>query len=103
MSLRTWWHDTTLLSKTIVILCALLILEIGLCFSTPYTVQPAVEVFSRPADRLGLVILQALLCVITFLLLVLLLIARFVASLSHPASQPSVVPHNSDSDSPSKR
>lgn len=98
MSFQSWWHDRSFLAKLIALFAALLIGQIGLCFSTPYTVQPTVELISGHADQLGLLIIQAIFCVLTFLTLIVLVIIRTVGLVFNRGSQPQVVPHDSDSD-----
>jgi hypothetical protein len=62
-------------AKTVVVLAVLLILQIGLCFSTDSTVMPAYEAIFGPThdpeSGLGLVIVEAILCAVTFVALLI--------------------------------
>ena len=57
-----------------VLLAALFMVQIGLCFSTGWTVQPAYKAIFGPSSDpelgLGLIISQGILCAVTFLALV---------------------------------
>jgi branched-subunit amino acid permease len=74
MSFKTWWQTKGSKSKTITVLATLLILEIGLCFSTPFTVAPAYEALFGPTHDselgLGLEIWQFFLWLFTLAILV---------------------------------
>jgi hypothetical protein len=68
MSFRERWSKSNLLAKSLTVSATLLILQIGLCFSTPY----AASLFSDsrdPFDALGWMMLEAILCVCTFIFL----------------------------------
>jgi branched-subunit amino acid permease len=73
MSLNRWWLKKNAKSKTITVLAALLLVEIGLCFSTPVTVAPAYEALFGPSHdselALGLQIYQFFLWLITLAML----------------------------------
>jgi hypothetical protein len=73
------------LTKTITVSATLLILQIGLCFSTPYTwswFYPN----SNSEDGLQLMILQSFLCLCTFAVL----ISACIHWLIRPKSTPSI-------------
>jgi len=59
----------------VVMLAALLMVQIGLCFSTGSTVQPAYKAIFGPSSDpelgLGLMISQGILCAVTILALVI--------------------------------
>ena len=89
MTMANWWKRRSGAAKTVTVLAVLLTLQIGLCFSTPYTVQPIHDaMFGRDTGEmadLGLWVIQAFLCVFT---LVLLIIALIVAAASpRPAAK----------------
>lgn len=96
MSLREWWRNKSGGAKTITVLCTLLILEIGLCFSTPSIVNSYEAIFHiKPmddefGDGFGFMIILAMLCVLT-------LIALLVAPL-YFLSRPGVQKLFNDSD-----
>lgn len=75
MAIRNWWRVRSGRAKTITVLSAFLILQIGLCFGTP-TATPWVEALfhiraRNPMEALGLMIWQALFCFVTAVVLVL--------------------------------
>jgi uncharacterized membrane protein len=76
-----WWGRKSGWAKAVTALAVLLIVQMGLCFSTSYTVQPLYDALFGPSSGempgLGLVIVQAMLCVVT---VVLLFIAVIVAA-----------------------
>jgi hypothetical protein len=63
----------------VVVLAVLLILQIGLCFSTDSTVMPAYEaIFGRSSDPeagIGFAVAQAMLCGVTLLALIIAVVA----------------------------
>jgi len=70
MSFMTWWHHKNGKSKTLTVLCAVLILDIGLCFATPSAVDWINTIFhlrSQELEGLGYMMIQAVFC---FILLV---------------------------------
>lgn len=78
MNFKTWWRRKDGQSKAVTILATLLILEIGLCFSTPYTIVGVHRIFriqDQPLQGLGLMLLQAVACFITLVLLFFAFIA----------------------------
>jgi hypothetical protein len=66
-------------AKTVVVLALLLILQIGLCFSTDSTVLPAYEaIFGAshdPEAGIGFAVVQAMLCGVTFVALIIAVVA----------------------------
>ena len=74
MSFRSWWRQKSRKSKTIVVISILLTLQIGLCFGTPTGVSWYQALFhvksSDPLEALGMMALEAMLCVATFLALI---------------------------------
>jgi hypothetical protein len=74
LSFDAWWKRRSGGAKTVTVLAALLMLKIGLCFSTGWTVQPVYEAIVRPRRdsevELGLVFIEAILSGVTFVLLV---------------------------------
>ena len=89
MSLNTWWKCRNGWAKAVTILSMLLILQIGLCFSTPTMVQPVyMAIVGHDTENemgLGLVVWQALLCIATFV--VVLVFAVVAATRSSVPSQ----------------
>ena len=75
VSFGQWWKRKSGGAKTVVGLAALLMVQIGLCFSTGWTVQPAYKAIFGPSSDpelgLGLMIWQGLLCGVTILALVI--------------------------------
>jgi len=75
MKIKRWWSRKSGWAKVVTVLAVLASLQIGLCFSTPVTVQPVYLAICGPSSDsefgLGLVIVQAFLCVVTFALLFL--------------------------------
>jgi hypothetical protein len=79
MSFRNWWRRKGGRSKTITILATLMILQIGLCFSTPKGVSWYRALFhlkpsDDPLEMLGIMCSEAVLCLVTVVLLVLITI-----------------------------
>jgi hypothetical protein len=78
MTMGNWWTRKSGWAKTVIVLAALLILQIGLCFSTDYTVKPVLTALNGPSSDpeadLGLLVSQALLCLGTFVLLIISII-----------------------------
>jgi 4-amino-4-deoxy-L-arabinose transferase-like glycosyltransferase len=74
-----WWKRRSGGAKTVVVLAVLLILQIGLCFSTDSTVLPAyVAIFGHGSESelgLSLVVFQAILCAVTIVALLIAAIA----------------------------
>jgi hypothetical protein len=68
MSFRNWWQTKSGKSKTITVLCAVLILDVGLCFATPAAVDRLNTALHRirsdPFEGIGYMIIQAIFCVI---------------------------------------
>ena len=81
-SLRSWWTKNSGGAKIVTVLAALLVLQIGLCWTTPFTVVPAYLAVHGPSSDselgLGLMIWQGILCIVTFL-------ALFVAAVAWAA------------------
>lgn len=74
MGFREWWRNKSGKAKTIAVLCALLILQIGLCFGTNALTSLFPSVFHirpsyEPYDTLTYMLFEALLCVITAIVL----------------------------------
>jgi|GEM_PF-5983580 len=89
MSFREWWRNRSGKAKTITVLCALLILQIGLCFGTPSILDAYQAIFhlNLRADEefgpgLGFMFFEALLCVVT--VLVLFVVSLFWQSRQDP-------------------
>jgi hypothetical protein len=74
MKIRAWWKQSSGLAKTVTILSALLLLQIGVCALTP-TVLPWYEAVFQvppshdPLEALGLMAFQAILCVCSLVIL----------------------------------
>ena len=90
MGLKCWWHSKALTAKVITVLSALLLLQVGLCFSTQWTVQPVFEAIPHHPDlsgeygpRFALVTWQALLSLLTLALLIIMVIIYAVSSFRH--------------------
>jgi uncharacterized BrkB/YihY/UPF0761 family membrane protein len=91
MTFRKWWWRGSGRQKTITVLSALLILQIGVCFGTG--TSTAVSLLGRlfishrydPFFALGLMIAQAWLCVLT---VILLFLAAFALPGIFPENQP---------------
>ena len=79
MNFSNWWKRRSGGAKTVVVLAALLILQIGLCFSSDSTVIPAYEaIFGASHDPdagIGFAVVQAMLCAVTFVALLIASIA----------------------------
>jgi hypothetical protein len=75
MTFRQWWSEKSRKAKVVTLLTTLLIVETGLCFTTPFTVAPAYETFFGPTHdselALGLEIWQFFLWLITLVALLL--------------------------------
>jgi heme A synthase len=75
LSIKTWWRKKSRPPKVVTVLATLLVLQIGLCWSTPLTVLPAyLAVFGHSSDSelgLGLEIWQGMLSIALFFLLAL--------------------------------
>lgn len=86
MNIKRWWGKKNAKSKTITVLATLLILEIGLCFSTPATMAPACEALFGPSHdselALGLEVWQF------FLWLISLVVLGAIAMLWQPKPYP---------------
>lgn len=84
MSLKTWWQRKSGPSKLVTALTALLIVQMGLCFASPGEPAWFDKLFHiKPGQfglRVGLVVVEAYLCVGTFILLLIALMAWAVAS-----------------------
>jgi hypothetical protein len=82
MSFATWWRDKSSTAKAITILSTLLILQVGLCFSTPYTLRPMYEAIAHPKPEayvdLGLMFWQAIFCVLTLAILIITVVIAVV-------------------------
>jgi len=69
LSFGKWWKRRSGGAKTVVALAVLLILQIGLCFSSDLTVIPAYEaIFGAshdPEAGIGFAVVQAMLCAVT--------------------------------------
>ena len=93
MSVKTWWSSKNGKSKTITVLSTLLIVEVGLCFSTPVTVAPAYETLFGPTHdselALGLEIYQ-------FFLWLMTLAGLGIATAWHPATPPDEIDKEPD-------
>jgi uncharacterized membrane protein len=92
MTIAHWWGRRSGSAKTVTVLAVLLILQIGLCFSTPYTVQPIHDaMFGRDTGELaglGLWMVQAFLCVCTLVFLIIAIIVSAVSGRSAAKSSP---------------
>jgi len=79
VSFGKWWRRRSGGAKTVVVLSMLLILQIGLCFSSDSTVIPAFNaIFGQshdPEAGIGFAVGQAMLCVVTFVALIVAVIA----------------------------
>jgi hypothetical protein len=88
MSLREWWRNRSGRAKAVTVLATILILQIGLCFGTPSIVNSFQAIFHlKPSDDefgdgLGYMMLEALLCIVT--LLALIVVPLFFRSRSTP-------------------
>ena len=82
--MKEWWFPKSGSAKTVTALATLLILQIGLCFASPG--EPAwfdrlFNIHPYAAEwHAGLVVLEAELCMITFLLLIVALFVMVSAS-----------------------
>jgi len=79
MSLKTWWRTKSGKAKTITTITVLIILNTGLCFLIPTTVEWAASTFhlgyQDPMSGVGLMAIQAVLDVV--LIFVLICVAIF--------------------------
>ena len=78
MGFKRWWEEKSGKSKTLTVLSALLILQIGLCFATP-TIQPWLYDLlhvrsSQELEELGWMFVEAIACLATVLILALIAI-----------------------------
>jgi hypothetical protein len=77
-----WWKRRSGWARAVTILATLATLQVGLCFTTPFTVLPIYDAIygkrSNAEVGLGFMILEFLLCLVTFALLG---IATIVAAL----------------------
>jgi hypothetical protein len=82
MTMGSWWGRKSGWAKVVTVLAVLLTLQIGLCFSTSYTVQPIYDAMFGPSSGeeagLGLLVAQAFLCVGTAVLLIIAIIVAAV-------------------------
>ncbi len=73
MSFNDWWRKKNGKQKTITILATLLVLDIGLCFATPYGLSLIDGIFRRtardPLEGLGWMFCQAVFCGILVLVI----------------------------------
>jgi len=85
MSLRSWWRRKSGPAKVVTTLATLLIVQMGLCFAYPG--EPAwfdrlFHIKPQQYDlRVGLVVVEAYLCIATFILLLIALIVQVARSL----------------------
>jgi hypothetical protein len=79
VSFGDWWKRRSGGAKTVVVLAVLLILQIGLCFSSDSTVIPAYEaIFGAshdPEAGIGFAVVQAMLCGVTLVALLIAVVA----------------------------
>ena len=85
MSLRNWWIRKSGRAKVIAVLSSLLLVQIGLCFSTP-VVRPWISAAFHwtPKEELadlGYMVMQAFLSMVTLLLLFFVLVFAWVFGL----------------------
>ena len=77
--IRKWLKRRSGGAKTVVVLAALLMLQIGLCFSSDSTVIPAFDaIFGRSSDPeagIGFAVFQAMLCGVTLVALMISAVA----------------------------
>lgn len=85
MGFENWWRHKSGRSKTATVLAAVLLLQIGLCFGTPAATSWFDTLFhihrDDPFYALGWMIFEALLCILTVILL-------FVAAIGLPGLFP---------------
>ena len=79
MSFQNWWRRKSGQSKTITILATLMILQIGLCFGTPtgvswYRAHIHSNASDDPLEAMGMMAFEAILCIVTGLVLALVAI-----------------------------
>ncbi len=68
MTIQNWWKRKSGPAKLVTALSALLLLQIGLCWSTPAVLPWYFAVFGPSSDSefgLGLMIVQGILCLVT--------------------------------------
>lgn len=75
MKIKRWWYQKSGQAKAITALSVLLILQIGLCFSTETVTSWATAIFhlhrsDDPMESLGLMVWQGVFCVVTLVLIV---------------------------------
>jgi hypothetical protein len=75
-NLRIWWTCKSGKEKVITVLAVVLILQIGLCFSTPALMPWVAAVFhirhgNNPLDDLGPMVVQMFLCIGTIVFLII--------------------------------
>lgn len=68
MSFRDWWRNKSGQSKTITVLCSILILDIGLCFATPSALNWVQSAFqlrrADPLEGISYMLIQAVFCIL---------------------------------------
>jgi hypothetical protein len=84
MSLTLWWQRKSGPAKVVTTLATLLIVQMGLCFASPGEPSWFDRLFHiKPSQyelRVGLVVVEAYLCIATFILLLIALIIQVVRS-----------------------
>jgi hypothetical protein len=76
---KTWWLSRSGYAKTVTVLCAILILQIGVCFSP--VAEPEFHILHF-LNHLGVAIWEAIFCCVTALALLVTLILWSVPSSS---------------------
>lgn len=98
MSLRDWWRNRSGKAKTVTVLCALLILQIGLCFGTSSIVNSYQAVFHvKPSANeefspsVGFMIIEAMLAAVTGIALLAavgsLIVGKIVDKMARPKGE----------------
>jgi hypothetical protein len=78
VSVGKWWKQKSGQAKTVTALAVLLMLQIGLCFSTPAMMPWYESIFGPSRDSelgLGLMIGQGLLCLVNLVVLFVVVVA----------------------------
>ncbi len=75
MRFQGWWQRKNRRAKAVTVLAALLILQVGLCFGTPVGVSWYHNIFpshsSDPLEAIGYMVIEALACILTLILVFL--------------------------------
>jgi hypothetical protein len=91
---KTWWLSKSGFAKTVTVLCAILILQIGVCFASP--AEPAwfdalFHIRRSPYQlNLAFAVWQAIFCCVTAFVLFMTLLAGITSSSSTDEHLPSI-------------